>query len=234
MLDHKLKRELVLTRTERRSLNETVYAKLKEAVIGGKLRPGDKLVEWELASSLGVSRSPIREAIYRLEHEGLALVKPRVGAFVTEITAHDVEESYDICGALEVLAVRLALKRLDSERSALLQQYVEQMVASARGDDKEGELEADSCFHSALIEFSDRRLLKMAFQVVLPTVQRSRTLHYLSFLSSSDQHDFAKEHVRLLEAINTGDESKATEAVTLHWKTMKQRIMQRLASKLPS
>jgi DNA-binding GntR family transcriptional regulator len=97
-----------------------VVPALREAIVGNLLAPGERLTEVSLASRLGVSRTPIREAFSQLEREGLVTVLPRVGVFVREVTARDVEETYTVRAALEALAVELATQRRTAVGTAQL------------------------------------------------------------------------------------------------------------------
>ena len=103
-------------------LRDVVSNTLREAILKGDLKPGERLMELQLASKLGVSRTPIREAIRMLEQEGLAVTMPRRGAEVAKMTLKDMEDVLEIRDALDELAVRLACDRITAEQ---LKQLVE-------------------------------------------------------------------------------------------------------------
>lgn len=226
--------DLRLIPSEYRSLNEVIYSKLKDLIIAGRLRPGTRLLETELAASLGTSRSPVREAIYRLENDGLVQVKPRVGAWVTVVTRRDAEESYRIYGDLEVLAVKLAFENggITPERLRVLDKLVDDMEDTVRSRDKIAILGADTTFHNGIVELSDSRLLKGTIQGVLPTVLRTRALHHLYFLGEGKEEDLVQEHRVIVRELSSGDENRGVTAVANHWKLARERIRDGIARQL--
>ena len=106
-------------------LRDVVFNTLREAILRGDLKPGERLMELQLASSLGVSRTPIREAIRMLQQEGLAVTVPRKGAEVAKMTEKDMEDVLKIREALEILAVQLACDNIENEQLMLLEEKVE-------------------------------------------------------------------------------------------------------------
>ena len=97
-------------------LRDVVFNTLRQAILRGELQPGERLMEIQLAQRLGVSRTPVREAIRKLELEGLVLMIPRRGAEVAEITRQDLEDVLEVRMALEELAVKIACKRITQEQ----------------------------------------------------------------------------------------------------------------------
>ncbi|MEA1963561.1 MAG: GntR family transcriptional regulator, partial [Candidatus Aerophobetes bacterium] len=100
----------------RPNLSEDVYEAIKRRLGDKDLKPGTKIKEEELAEELGVSRTPVREAISKLEREGLVEIIPRYGTFVANLSPEDIEEIYDLRGALEGLAIKLSFLKLDREK----------------------------------------------------------------------------------------------------------------------
>ena len=103
-------------------LRDVVFNTLREAILKGELKPGERLMELQLASKLGVSRTPIREAIRMLEQEGLAVTIPRRGAEVARMTEKDMEDVLQIRAALDELAVQLATEHITDEQFGALEQ----------------------------------------------------------------------------------------------------------------
>ena len=97
-------------------LRDVVFQTLRQAILRGELKPGERLMEIHLAQKLGVSRTPVREAIRKLELEGLVLMIPRKGAVVAEITVTDLEDVLEVRMALEELAVKLACRKITEEQ----------------------------------------------------------------------------------------------------------------------
>ena len=116
-------------------LRDVVFNTLREAILKGELKPGERLMELQLASKLGVSRTPIREAIRMLEQEGLAVTIPRRGAEVARMTEKDMEDVLQIRAALDELAVQLATEQITDEQFDALEQARQNFENSLKSDD---------------------------------------------------------------------------------------------------
>ena len=110
------------------SIREHAYKYLKEMILEGELKAGDRLIERELAGKLGISRTPIREALFRLESQGFVKTVPRKGVVVSNISENEVIEVFTILASLEVLAVKLAARRMDRETQLELDQKIEELI----------------------------------------------------------------------------------------------------------
>ena len=117
MLNHDIDTEL----DELLPLRDVVFKKLRKAILTGALKPGERLMEIHLAEKLGVSRTPIREAIRKLELEGLVQMIPRRGAIVTEITEKSMKDVLEVRRALDILSVELACDRITEEEKETLE-----------------------------------------------------------------------------------------------------------------
>ena len=133
-------------------LRDVVFNTLREAILKGDLKPGERLMELQLASKLGVSRTPIREAIRMLEQEGLAVTMPRRGAEVAKMTLKDMEDVLEIRDALDELAVRLACGKISEEQLGKLVEVKEEFEASTKSKDVKKIAEADVRFHDIIYE----------------------------------------------------------------------------------
>ena len=133
-------------------LRDVVFNTLREAILKGDLKPGERLMELQLASKLGVSRTPIREAIRMLEQEGLAVTMPRRGAEVAKMTLKDMEDVLEIRDALDELAVRLACGKISEEQLGQLVEVKEEFEASTKSKDVKKIAEADVRFHDIIYE----------------------------------------------------------------------------------
>jgi DNA-binding GntR family transcriptional regulator len=151
-------------KVEKRSiLVERVANQIREAIKSGKLRPGDRLIETDLANDMGISRFPIREAIRYLEKEGLVTTTPYKGAHVTELTEKDLEEIYSLRIVIEELAIRTFIKHLDSEKVKKLESVVTAMKQVAKNCRTiEEVIDVDLSFHRTICELAEnRRLLEL-------------------------------------------------------------------------
>ena len=125
-------------------LRDVVFNTLREAILKGDLKPGERLMELQLASKLGVSRTPIREAIRMLEQEGLAVTMPRKGAEVAKMTLKDMEDVLEIREALDELAVRIACEKITDEQLKRLMDAKDLFETSTRTGDVKKIAEARS------------------------------------------------------------------------------------------
>lgn len=136
-------------------LRDVVFQTLREAILKGELKPGERLMELQLAARLGVSRTPIREAIRMLEQEGLAVTIPRKGAEVAKMTEKDMEDVLQIRRTLDELAVKLACDKMTMEQLENLKQVVREFEASTKSGNIKKVAEADVKFHDAIYIATD-------------------------------------------------------------------------------
>jgi len=190
-----------------------VYETLREAIFRKELKPGDKLVENDLAEKLDVSRTPVREALRMLESEGLIERNPRKGLFVKGFTAEDVMEIYSIRQALEALAIRICCQRITKEEIAELQDLYSKMVDAFERDDDTRLFRLSQKFNEAIVSPAKMpRLLNL-----LGTYHEYlRRFRIVSFSKSPRKAQALKEHGQILEAVIEGDADKAEKLVKMH------------------
>lgn len=202
-----------VTMNEYLPLRDVVFNTLRRAILRGELKPGERLMEIQLANKLGVSRTPIREAIRKLELEGLVLMVPRKGAEVAEITEKNLRDVLEVRCALEELAVQLVCDRIDPER---MQQLLD---AAAHFRDILGtaditELgEADEAFHDVIFQATDNRRLIQLLNNLREQMYRYR-IEYLKKKECYPQ--LLEEHAAIIQAIREHDKAKATEITVQH------------------
>ncbi|MBR4707065.1 MAG: GntR family transcriptional regulator, partial [Pseudobutyrivibrio sp.] len=131
-------------------LRDVVFNTLREAILKGELKPGERLMEMHLATKLGVSRTPIREAIRMLEHEGLAVTIPRKGAQVAKMTEKDLQDVLEVRDALDALAVVCACERMTDAQFVELKEAMKAFEDATRTDDVRKIVEADEAFHDVI------------------------------------------------------------------------------------
>ena len=141
------------------SLEEQVYMKLEEEILGGQLKKGDALTEIVLSNRLGVSRTPVRSALHRLAEEGLIEIAPNKGAVVIGVTVDDLIDTYKIRMRLEGLASAMAAGRLGEEEKKALVESVELTDYYIAKRDTEHIKELDTAFHSIIYKASGNRML---------------------------------------------------------------------------
>ncbi|MGD8564101.1 MAG: GntR family transcriptional regulator [Desulfarculaceae bacterium] len=140
-------------------LAEQISQTLIQAILKRTLRGGDRLVETELQKTLGVSRSPLREAFRDLEKKGLVVIRPRRGTFVKKITRQDIEEHYPVLASLEGLAARQAHPHMDESKCKKLAGHLKAMDRAAQKEDVKSFLDHHAGFHQIYIEASRNQLL---------------------------------------------------------------------------
>src|SRR5919198_2893227 len=153
-------------RFENLTLWQRVYEYLREEILAERLRPGTELLEVPLSQELGVSRGPIREAIGRLAAEGLVTVRPRRGAVVRALSGDEFAEAYQVREALEVMAVRLAVPKLEPADLARLDELNQELRSHAEAGDVARFFETNRAFHLVFFEVAGNRMLTELYRQV--------------------------------------------------------------------
>ena len=169
---------------------------LIQAILKRTLRGGDHLVETELQKTLGVSRSPLREAFRDLEKKGLVVIKPRRGTFVKKITRQDIEEHYPVLAALEGLAARQAHPHMDESKCQKLAGHLEAMDGAAQKGDLKSFLDRHAGFHQIYIEASGNRLL---IDLIMDLRLRGTRLRYFFPHTPAYCQESLEVHQRVME-----------------------------------
>ncbi len=194
-------------------LRDVVFQTLRAAILKGDLKPGERLMELQLASRLGVSRTPIREAIRMLEQEGLAITIPRKGAEVAKMTEKDMEDVLQIRCALEELAVRLSCQKITEAEVQELRVAMNRFREKVDTRDIAQIAEADVNFHDVLYMASDNPKLLGMLNNLREQTYRYR-VEYLKDFTVYPQ--LIEEHRQLYEAVKAGDAQKASIMTRRH------------------
>jgi DNA-binding GntR family transcriptional regulator len=201
------------TPVENLTLWQRVYDHLRAAILSGRLEPGAELAEVPLSEELGVSRGPIREAIGRLASEGLVTVRPRRGAVVSPLSKEEFLELYQVREALERMAVKLAVRRLQPEDFAALQGLIDDMATHAERGQVDEFFEANAAFHARLVDASGNAKLGELYRQLLDQIGRYRTRSLR--LRGNLQRSIA-EHAAILRAAKRGDAERAAHLMAEH------------------
>ncbi|QKW09941.1 GntR family transcriptional regulator [Streptomyces sp. NA04227] len=196
-----------------RSKADLVYETLRNAVARGELRPGDHLAMDELARDLGVSRIPVREAVSRLEFEGLLVSGVRSGITVAEVDHHEIRGVFLAREAIEGLVGRLAAVRADASLVADLDDTHQAMHAALDTGDAVALAELNAAFHTALARATGYRILAELTEQLLLTVRRYRVT---SPVADMNWQAVLDEHQAVLEALRQGDPQATAAAVRAH------------------
>ena len=212
----------VLEKANRSSLVERAYHEIKRRILDNTYPPNLQVLEQELAQNLGMSRTPVREALIRLEKEGLAEIVPRRGMRVVPISPEDMREIYEVITCLEARAAeRLAVRKPSRRDIQVMVDDVEAMERALEDDDLEAWAAADQSFHRHLLELCGNRRLAQLAGAVAEQAHRARmvTLHMRPPPVRSNE-----DHRALIEAVLAGDARQAHDIHQGH----RQRAMQLL------
>ena len=199
-------KDLKMNVNEYLPLRDVVFNTLREAILKGDLEPGERLMEIALANRLGVSRTPIREAIRKLELEGLVVMIPRRGAQVASITKKDLQDVLEVRSSLEVLATELACERINAEQLDALKGALNRFEEVLGSGDVSVIARADVDFHDVIFSSTGNARLVQILNNLREQMYRYR-LEYLKDFSSHAR--LLEEHRQLMEAIAARDQKNA-------------------------
>lgn len=194
-------------------LRDVVFNTLREAILKGELKPGERLMELQLAAKLGVSRTPIREAIRMLEQEGLAVTIPRKGAEVARMTEKDMEDVLEIREALDELAAKIACTRMTEDQLKQLETIKEAFVESTRSHDVKRIAEADVSFHDVIYEATGNPKLVSMLNNLREQIYRYR-VEYLK--EEKNYPTLIGEHDAIVEALYARNQDEVVRAMHTH------------------
>lgn len=203
-------------------LRELVFESLREAIISGLLPPSERLMEIQLAEEMGVSRTPVREAIRKLELEGLVVMIPRKGAYVAGMSIKDIVDVFEIRGALEGLAAELASERVTDEELESMERYLVKISEEIESGDLSKVVETDTDFHTLIYKASRNARLSQIISNLREQIQRFRT----TSLSFPGRMKIAlEEHRKIVEAISSRDGELARKLAQEHIENAENTMM---------
>jgi DNA-binding GntR family transcriptional regulator len=212
---------------KRANLKGKVYSALRTRILSFELKPGEKILESDVAQNLGVSRTPIREALNKLEQEGLIRMLPNKGYFVSDVTTKEIEELYEIREALEVLAIRGAARNATAGDWNRL----EQLLLSQEGNDENGTkptfMDAHR-FHEELIRISGNQTLEQILKTVSVKINRLGWMNVFFVDRATSSYG---EHLEILQLLKEGKTDEAVAANQRHIEHSKESILSLLNTK---
>ncbi len=197
----------------RPTLHQSVVDVLRDQIVTGVFAVGDRLADAALAENLGVSRTPIREALKVLAAEGLVTLIPRRGARVAGMTAVQLEELFEVIGGLERLAVELATSRMSRRDRAKLQALHDRMAQHFAAQEREAYFSVNHAIHLLLVALSGNTVLRETHAGLMAKVRRER---YRALRVGERWQEAMGEHERLMEAIRRGESTLAGEIMAGH------------------
>lgn len=208
-------------------LRDVVFNTLRQAILKGELKPGERLMEIALADKLGVSRTPIREAIRKLELEGLVTMIPRRGAQVANITEKDLNDVLEVRICLENMAIEKACNCMTEENLQQLQRAGRNFDRMIAGGDLTKLTEADVAFHEIIYQASDNARLIQVLYNLREQIYRYR----IEYLKEEDIRKLlAKEHEDIYQALKDRDVKRAQEITYTHIENQRKAIMRSIAA----
>ncbi|MEM8555748.1 MAG: GntR family transcriptional regulator [Pseudomonadota bacterium] len=192
----------ISTPLTRPSLHEELVDRLREAIVDGTMEPGSKVPEKSLCETLGVSRTPLREALKVLANEGLVVLEPNRGARVATVTMEELEATFPVIAALERLAGELACDKATDAQIAHIRVRTEAMVRHHADADRSAYFKANQDIHDALMEAADNPVLSQNYRVLSSRAKRAR---FLANISQDRWDQAVREHQELLAALEARD-----------------------------
>ncbi len=194
-------------------LRDVVFKTLRQGILTGELKPGERLMEIHLANKLGVSRTPIREAIRKLELEGLVTMIPRRGAEVAQITEKSMKDVLEVRKVLDDLSVELACERITEEEKELLKNACVDFEEAVKTGDFAKIAKTDVAFHDIIVTATRNIRLSQMVNNLAEQMYRYR----FEYIKDSTQHArLVQEHEEICQGIIAGDKKRALEAIEKH------------------
>jgi DNA-binding GntR family transcriptional regulator len=200
------------------SIREHAYLYLKKLILEGEYQAGDRLVERELAAKLNISRTPIREALFRLESQGFVKTVPRKGVVITNISEDEVLEVFTILSSLEVLAVKLAAQRMDRETQKELDQKIQELM--------ELDEQAEENFNSEHIHMN--QLINKAskspklYEILSGLIDFIHMAANMGYETPGRRKDSLKEHIDIMKALRDRESEIAEYLMRIHIENSKK------------
>lgn len=207
---------------EHTNLSDRVYNVLLDRIITRKIKPGERLVEEDLAENLGISRTPIREALNRLFRDDLIELIPRKGGYIKKLTARDVEEVYEIREVLENLVVRLAIPLIRDNGLKKLEELVRKTEKLTGKDKMKSQVNIDSELHNLIISSCGNKRLQKMIKSLYNFIQAFRVLEAQQPRRSNQAF---QEHKMILEALSKRNTGRAAKLMSEHIENTKNNIL---------
>ena len=194
-------------------LRDVVFNTLRQAIITGEFAPGERLMEIALANRLGVSRTPVREAIRKLELEGLVVMIPRKGAEVAKITEKDLRDVLEVRSSLEELAAELATERMNEEIKEKLEKALDDFKKAIDSEDNAAIADSDVEFHDIIFEATgNARLIQ-----IISNLREQMYRYRLEYVKDTEYHTvLLNEHRELVKAMLEGKKDEARKIMKKH------------------
>ncbi len=206
-------------------LRDVVFKTLRQGILTGEIKPGERLMEIHLGKRLGVSRTPIREAIRKLELEGLVVMIPRKGAQVAEISQKHLKDVLEVRRSLDSLAVELACERMSPGQMEDLKEACNEFEKVTKTKDVTAIAKADVALHDVIVRATGNERLEQLISNLAEQVYRYR----FEYIKDASYHErLIKEHEEIFESILAKDKIRAKELVVQHIDNQELTIIKHL------
>ena len=206
-------------------LRDVVFNTLRQAILTGELKPGERLMEIHLANRLGVSRTPIREAIRKLELEGLVIMIPRRGAEVAQITEKSMKDVLEVRRTLDALSAELACERISPEEEEALKKACQDFEAAVKTKDTKAIAKADVALHDIIAAATGNQRLIQLINNLAEQMYRYR----FEYIKDATQHErIIQEHRIIYESIVKKDKEAASEMAKTHIDNQEKAVIARI------
>ena len=205
-----------------RTLREQVYDTMKKQILTGEIQPGARLMEIDLSEKLGVSRTPIREAIRKLEEEGLVILESRKGARVSPVTAQDMEDVLLVREDLEGLAAALAAQAITEQDIGYLEVMWEEYEQAIRSENMDQIIALDADFHKRIVSLSRNKLLMSFSASAQDQALRFRYLYYVD--QDTRAEHMPEEHREIIQALASRDSQRARQVAEEHIRRLRNDV----------
>lgn len=217
--------DISLNMDEYLPLRDVVFNTLRNAILTGELSPGERLMEIKLADKLGVSRTPIREAIRKLELEGLVVNTPRKGAEVANISAEDLRDVLEVRRSLEILSITLACKKMTDEELLAMYENIKSFKHSIESKAITDIASIDVAFHDIIYKSTgNNRLIQ-----ILNNIHEQMYRYRFEYIKDSESwHRLVDEHMAIYESIKNRDLESAKSAILVHIDNQERSICEKM------
>ncbi|MFT8320953.1 MAG: GntR family transcriptional regulator [Bacillus sp. (in: firmicutes)] len=200
------------------SIREHVYRFIKQLILEGEYKPGDRLIERELATKLNISRTPIREALFRLESQGFVKTLPRKGVIVSDVSENDVIEVFTILSSLEVLAAKLAAQRMNEEMMSRFDEKIAELESFESQSEEEVE-KKHSETNYLIYQAAKSTKLSDILSGLIDYIHMSANMGYET---PGRRVESIREHIDILKAIRNGEGEMAEYLTKIHIENSKK------------
>ncbi len=206
-------------------LRDVAFRTLRRQILMGELKPGERLMEVKLTKKLGVSRTPVREAIHMLEIEGLAVTVPRRGASVANITEEDLQDVLEVRCALEELAVELACARRGDEDITRLKAAAREFAEATRSGNISDMAKKDVAFHNIIFDMTKNKRLIQLVGNLSERMYRYR----IEYLKDKSAHaGLIREHNNIIKCLEENKPEEAKKAIKEHITNQVEKVSQKI------